>query len=454
MIGKKATRKHLQIGFLLLFLGLAGPQKTEASFVESLGIGARAMGMGSAYTGVADDIFAIYYNPAGLAQLEKHAITIGYLYSNPTLHASSSSTPGFHAEALVPYHLKCPVVGLGFNLDKTFKGRSPLHIRLGVLNMIPDNFKSVYRAWDPPVTTPRWIHFGDYWDRVYLFGGLSLQADKIPWVAVGVGFQFIISGTNYLVPRSVQPGMVVPGLHLILRDLSGKADPNGNIDMDVNTTASPTAGIMLFPTGSLRMGYSFRNGLSLSLDPVTAIAFAQLGDTPLGLQVKLSLKFEMYQTPQEHTWGISYRFAEKLLLSAALSWFRWSAVTSISRGDPDPRWNDTLTPRLGIEYQPISPLALRFGYYFDPSPIPEQIHASNYIDNDRHVFSLGAGYAFRDPTRTIRFPLRLNLMVQYLKMFDRDTQKGRDPNGVPYWPTSFESSGDGISVSGDLTMNF
>jgi hypothetical protein len=35
------------------------------------GVGARAMGMGGAYTAVSDDAAAIYYNPAGLAQMRR-----------------------------------------------------------------------------------------------------------------------------------------------------------------------------------------------------------------------------------------------------------------------------------------------------------------------------------------------------------------------------------------------
>ncbi len=449
MIQPTAIRKHCQIGFFLALLVLSHPQRSEATFMETLGIGARAQGMGSAYTAVADDLFAIYYNPAGLAQLERHAITIGYLYSNPTLHASSSDTPAFQAGKLIPYYLECPYIALGFNLDKTFKGRTPLHVRIGVLQTGPDNFKSVYRAWDPPGSTARWLFFGDYWDRVHLQGGISFQLEKVPWVAVGVGFRFIISGKNYLVERAG-----VPGLHLILEDLSGNVRPDGNIDMDVDTRLTPTAGLMLFPTDRLRLGYSFRNSLSLPLDPITAYAFASLGETDLGLNITLNLQFEAYYMPQEHNFGVSYRFLDNLLVSADLSWYRWSEYTTLSRGSPVPPFKDTLIPRFGIEYSPIRSLALRFGYNFQPSPIPEQTGASNYIDNDKHVFSLGAGYTFRDPTKTIRFPIRFNFMVQYLKMFTRETQKGLDVNGVPYWPESYESSGDALSLGGDLTLSF
>jgi len=38
---------------------------------DDLGAGARAPGMGGAFTAIADDVYAIYYNPAGLALLDR-----------------------------------------------------------------------------------------------------------------------------------------------------------------------------------------------------------------------------------------------------------------------------------------------------------------------------------------------------------------------------------------------
>ncbi len=44
----------------------------------NLGSGARAMGMGGAYVGVADDFSAIYWNPAGLGQIHQFEFTGGF----------------------------------------------------------------------------------------------------------------------------------------------------------------------------------------------------------------------------------------------------------------------------------------------------------------------------------------------------------------------------------------
>src|SRR5436309_12092753 len=53
-----------------------------ASF-EELPTGARAAGMGDAFAATADDVYATYYNPAGLVQLHRSEFTAYYsrLYS-------------------------------------------------------------------------------------------------------------------------------------------------------------------------------------------------------------------------------------------------------------------------------------------------------------------------------------------------------------------------------------
>jgi hypothetical protein len=47
-----------------------------------IGVGARAIGMGGAYTGVASDFSALYWNPAGLAQAMHGEFSVGLNYNN------------------------------------------------------------------------------------------------------------------------------------------------------------------------------------------------------------------------------------------------------------------------------------------------------------------------------------------------------------------------------------
>ena len=77
------------VTILLLFLGLLGlhPLGCAGSDAESfaevaallaLGVGARPLGMGGAFTGLADDEDAVFYNPAALAFLKRGGVTSLY----------------------------------------------------------------------------------------------------------------------------------------------------------------------------------------------------------------------------------------------------------------------------------------------------------------------------------------------------------------------------------------
>jgi long-subunit fatty acid transport protein len=78
-------KRLLTIITLSLGLGQAFAQFPEDALrlsTPGFGVGARAMGMGNAYTGVASDFSAIYFNPAGLAQLTRGEFSMGMSYLN------------------------------------------------------------------------------------------------------------------------------------------------------------------------------------------------------------------------------------------------------------------------------------------------------------------------------------------------------------------------------------
>ena len=73
--------------FMVLALGLAVCSATPWQAAQAswnagnflkFGIGARAMGMGNSFVAVADDATAVYWNPAGLTQLEENQVFMSY----------------------------------------------------------------------------------------------------------------------------------------------------------------------------------------------------------------------------------------------------------------------------------------------------------------------------------------------------------------------------------------
>ena len=66
---------------LVMIVGTSSAQEEIFFLGEELGVGARATTMGGAYVGVADDYSAIYWNPAGLGQLRRMELNLGFSHS-------------------------------------------------------------------------------------------------------------------------------------------------------------------------------------------------------------------------------------------------------------------------------------------------------------------------------------------------------------------------------------
>ncbi len=99
------------------FTGLGGP-------------GSRAGGLGLAFTGIADDATALYYNPAGLAHLTRGEINLGLTYLSIATDVSAqgaSSTATITATRLGNLGFAFPIsdvkltLALGYHQVRTFK---------------------------------------------------------------------------------------------------------------------------------------------------------------------------------------------------------------------------------------------------------------------------------------------------------------------------------------------
>lgn len=95
------------------------------------GVGSRSLGMGNAYTGVANDFSAIYWNPAGLAQLQSSEFSFGLTYNNNkdnstffnTQEAYNTSSTNLNAFGLVykiPTRQGSMVLAFGYDRQSNF----------------------------------------------------------------------------------------------------------------------------------------------------------------------------------------------------------------------------------------------------------------------------------------------------------------------------------------------
>ncbi len=107
------------------------PEDALRLSMSNVSAGARAMGMGNAFTGIANDFTAIYWNPAGLGQMDKGEISFGMNYQkadNSSLYFGNELTSSQGATTVNSFGLSVPVpvkqgslvLAFGFNRSALF----------------------------------------------------------------------------------------------------------------------------------------------------------------------------------------------------------------------------------------------------------------------------------------------------------------------------------------------
>lgn len=115
--------------------------------------------------------------------------------------------------------------------------------------------------------------------------------------------------------------------------------------------------------------------------------------------------------PDSATGGIAFSPIPELSLEVAATWTRWSTFRSLNIHLPQPigearskkHWKDTWRIGVGVEYSPLDWLALRAGYVFDESPMPERFEDYLVPTADRHIWSLGTGLSWENWTLDLAY---------------------------------------------------
>ena len=93
----------------------------------------------------------------------------------------------------------------------------------------------------------------------------------------------------------------------------------------------------------------------------------------------------------------------KLTVEADADWTFWHSFSSLPitlenqvptapSTNAQKNWKDVCAVRLGVEYRVTDPLALRAGFYYDPTPVPGSTLGPELPDATRLNYTVGAGY--------------------------------------------------------------
>ncbi|MBS4035697.1 MAG: outer membrane protein transport protein [Ignavibacterium sp.] len=326
--------------------------------------GARAKALGGAFTALANDPSAIYWNGAGLTQLSGTKLMLGTHLLFPASSfrgvAPSKQYSFMESQMFTPTHLFA-----SHNFD------NGLAIGLGFTQPYGSGTKWSEDWIGRYITTETKLQTFILMPTVAyeLFDGFSLSA------------AFIYSFANVLIERMI-PQYPFEG------------DANISLEGDDSFAYGYNFGLLYKPTEWLSIGGSFRSEVEYGFEgTATTTGAVQLIDRfPKG-DISANLT-----TPMNIVGGLAVNVTDELTLSADYQWVGWSSYDELAVDFADDNYPDASSPRdyqdsyiirFGAQYDMLDEFSAMAGIYYDNMPVATERLNPSLPDANRLGFSLG-----------------------------------------------------------------
>jgi long-chain fatty acid transport protein len=409
--------------------------------------GAKATGMGNAFVGQADDPSALFYNPAGITQLDGLQVIYGgsVVYLDTTFRSSTTgeSTQLQDQFPLVPH----------FFATYKFKSWDKLSVGLGI-----------YTPFGLAVDWP------DNWQGRFSSLNAKFRATIIqPTIAYEVTKDFsVAAGLRYAnVSAEFQQMFDVGTGGSKARLWDGTADPIGwNVGLLYKLPEKYATSI----------GLQFRSEIQANISGSAEFS------GPAAALFKPTSFHSSFKMPPQLVGGISTKTIRNWTINAEVEWEGWNTIGSIPlhfTSTPDSAvnqqvldkagctnqqgaaqagcrlWKNSRVYRIGAEYKPEGrPYAFRAGYFYDETPIPDNTFDANIPNANLHALTAGSGYEWDTQGGSLK---KVGLDVAYLigfyekRSIDNSTINPDNQAG----PTAFGSYSTTVHVlTVSLTFKF
>ncbi len=383
-MGLKSFRIFVIFMITAIVVGLAQYESFAASAggFRIFASDAEAMGKGSAFTGEADNASAVVYNPAGMTQLGGTHVSIGFGVIQPSVEhfGSAGGRTKMRRDTFQIPHIYV-VSDLGF-YDAAFGMGTTTHYGL-TTDWAPDSF-SRYVATRTELENIDTFLTGAYQvtEKLSVGGGWNYmfsKLDKRKQVFQASGDAFAqIKGDDNGVGYSASSLYKINGKHQVGVLYRSEMD----LEYEGNLTAEGLTGGLaaLFSPGGSSYKTGFRTELTL---------------------------------PQSVVAGYSFRPNNRWILNMDVDWTDWSSVESERVTFPEESgatrlaildaltasnrdWDSTVAVALGGEYVWNDQVRLRGGYFYNPTPIPEENFDTTVPGSDSHGVNVGFGYDIQE----------------------------------------------------------
>ncbi len=414
--------KTLPVPLVLLFAAstsfAAGFRLPEA--------GAKAMGMGFAFTAQADDPSAIYFNPAGLTQLKGQNVMAGVTYVRENGGEFTGTTPVDNTTAIKNETQK----SLNFYIPNAYytKTNASTGFAYGVGIFAPFGLGQEYKDKGASIFRNQITKID--LQTIVVNPTIAFKVNGVLSVGAGIDYMY---GKAKLSKNAVYPaGNPAPNLYDL--DLEGTGDAWGY-----------NFGLLFRASPNVKFGFNYRSPFTLKLKDGDVEIRNINGTVPLAAGPTYASTFfggTSFDTkgtatlylPATAALGVSYTL-DRLTLNADADWTFWHSYSSlpidIKNNNPilpdsngAKNWKDVCALRLGAEYRVTDPLALRAGFVYDPTPVPAETLGPELPDATRLNYMVGAGYKINQWT--------IDGAVMYIDKKDRTVSNVRlDENGRP-----------------------
>lgn len=353
----------------VLGLTFGAPRSAAASPPDLFGFGTRSPAMVGMGVTFADDYEATFVNPAGLARARQRSLVFGLQGGAYRFELDDARLP------LAPVKANT----IGGTIPLPFGGLMKDRLTLGL---------GIYTPLD-----------------VVLVGDIGYAQTPQPIVldrAQSLAIQFGVGLDLHGVVDGLRIGGSVTALGSFAGSIVAGIDATGKfgsvVETQVISSFAPIVGAS-YDLGDFSFGAVWRG--KIESDFVFQIVTR---DLPLTVPV-LNLGGIAQYDPHTVVLEASWRPTPALRVALGAFYALWSEypgpLTTTSRSSPAPpavNFSNTLSPRVSAEYtlrRRRTALKLRLGYAYVPSPAPPARAVARYLDNDRHMLTLGAGFELR-----------------------------------------------------------
>ncbi|MFA6009988.1 MAG: outer membrane protein transport protein [Desulfobacteraceae bacterium] len=387
---KKISRALIVIG--VIGVSMIINMKAHASGFALFEQSARGASRGGAFAAQADDPSAVWYNPAGITQLnDTRAMAGGTAYTGNTDTVINGKGVSSRSNGVTP------------NIFFTRKLNNRIWAGIGMF--APFGMSTSYdENWEGRYNT---FYTGNV--SVEVNPNLAYKLTDSLSAAAGVSLQTLevkmrqkINTRAVFIQGAVAEGADLETVEAMADAMGLSAAPDITQDLSGKDRSAVRYNAALFyrmnDIASFGLSYRSRTSHHVSGDAAYSNVIPALSGDIYNTDVKGDI------TLPDLVWaGGAFRITPAITAEIDVNWTGWSCYKSLNITIDNAlgsqktikNWKDVFCYRAGMEYKASDALSLRMGYLFDKSPIPDSTVDYSMPADDRHVITGGLGYSWK-----------------------------------------------------------